>query len=70
MLFAHVVTAWLIKSCSLLFCFTFMCVMLGLYVDYSSSAVEQKCTVWHAYLLRGICQLCKMYVYLSSCSHC
>ena len=53
-------------------CFvTVICaVILGLYVDHSSSVVEHVRTVWHVYLFRGQCQYCKMYVYQSSFSHC
>ena len=42
------------KSCKLFYLFTCE-VKVCLYVDYSSSAVEHVCTVWHAYLFKGIC---------------
>ena len=33
--------------------------MWGLYVDYSTSPVENVYTLWFAYLLRSICKLCE-----------
>ena len=36
--------------------------MFGLYVDYSSSAMEHICAVWLVYLFRGIYQQCNVCV--------
>ena len=36
-----------------------MCVLpLGLWVHYSSSAVEHVCAMWEPYLFNDICQIC------------
>ena len=50
-------------------CFFITC-MCSLYVHHSSSEVGQICTMWQAYLVRGICQYSEISVHQCSYSQC
>ena len=52
----------MINTCYSVSIFDSCTVLWGVYVDYSMSAVGHIYAVWQAYLFRGICQKCEMYV--------